>query len=264
MPLGSFRTAGGLGRKLAPAFTGITATGGTTENITIGGITYKMHKFTSGGTFTVSNIGSDGKIDFLVVGGGGAGASRYSQSAGPGGGGGGGIQFVTNHTVTATSYTITVGNQSNLPTFFHNAINGNNSSAFGYTAGGGRGGRNQNLGDNNGGDSGSPQSKTGGTATSGQQGGGGAGAGANGSNGGNTNGGNGGAGLYYGDYFGTGVGVSGYFAGGGGGGNNATGQHGGGNSGDSGTANTGGGGGGGVSADGTRGASGIVLIRYRI
>ena len=63
----------------------ITATGGT---ITTSG-DYKIHTFTSSGTFTVSSVGNSAgsnTVDYMVVAGGGGGGS----SAFPGGGGGGG------------------------------------------------------------------------------------------------------------------------------------------------------------------------------
>jgi hypothetical protein len=72
-----------------PAF--ITATGGT---ITTTG-NYKIHTFTSPGTFTVTSLGNPGggpsTVDYLVAagGGGGGGAANWANSGASGGGGGG-------------------------------------------------------------------------------------------------------------------------------------------------------------------------------
>ena len=56
-----------------------TATGGTETTITDGGINYKVHTFTSSGTFTVtSGIGS---VEYLVIAGGGSGGSANSSFA---------------------------------------------------------------------------------------------------------------------------------------------------------------------------------------
>ena len=76
---------------------------------------YKIHTFTSSGTFSVSQAGTD-PVDFLVVAGGGAGG----PDAGGGGGGGG---YRTSHngnsggdssleskvSLSAQNYTVTVG-----------------------------------------------------------------------------------------------------------------------------------------------------------
>ena len=117
-------------------FTPITATGGTTS--TVGD--YTVHTFTSGGTFTVTNAGSNPEVEYLMVAGGGGGGTSNSGAAS--GGGAGGMQVGT-ATVTATSYTITVGAGGNGAVFgtpITNAQKGGNSSAFGVTAeGGGRG-----------------------------------------------------------------------------------------------------------------------------
>ena len=98
----------------------ITATGGT---ITCCG-DYKIHTFTSPGTFTVSSLSStpaNNVVDYLVVGGGaGGGAGSPNWTQGGGGGAGGYRTFVSNPTtspknapagitVTATSFPIAVG-----------------------------------------------------------------------------------------------------------------------------------------------------------
>jgi hypothetical protein len=118
----------------------ITATGGVTSDIVVRGANYKVHTFTTVGntTFTVSDAGSTGQVEYLIVAGGGGGGDSY----GGGGGGAGGVLTGT-ATVTAQAYTITVGgggnaggNASSAP-----ATAGANSVALGLTAtGGGRGG----------------------------------------------------------------------------------------------------------------------------
>ena len=217
-----------------------------------------------------------GEVSYLVVGGGGGGGSW----AGGGGGGAGGVRSGST-TLTAGSYSISVGAGG------AQVNNGGNSSAFGFTAtGGGRGG-----GDGGGATSGgsgggggrwsgggasgsSGQGSSGGSAASMNAGGGG-GAGAAGGNGSGSAGGGGGAGSAS-----TITGTSVVRAGGGGGGahensssGGAGGSGGGGNansgcsSASAGVSNTGGGGGGasGVTmhcgVDGAAGGSGIVVFR---
>ena len=75
------------------------ATGGT---VTTDG-DYKVHTFTSGGTFTVTS--APDVVEYLVIAGGGGGAS-YSYG---GGGGAGGYRTAADFAVTATAYSITVG-----------------------------------------------------------------------------------------------------------------------------------------------------------
>jgi hypothetical protein len=76
---------------------GVSATGGTTT--TANGFAY--HVFLTSGSFTVSLAGT---INYLIVGGGGGGGDRHG-----GGGGAGGVVSGT-ATVSAISYTVTVGN----------------------------------------------------------------------------------------------------------------------------------------------------------
>ena len=271
----------------------ITATGGT---ITTSGA-YKYHTFTSSGTFTVSNIGSDSKIDYLIVAGGGAGAAGYYG----GGGGAGGYRYITDVTVTATSYTVTVGGGGSAGSDNQNGGSGSNSVFNTTTSSGGGGGSGYSSG--NGGVSGgsggggcgttwnnahlagsgnagsySPvEGYNGGAGSNAGSGGGGGGASEVGSDGtaGSNIGGAGGDGLQW---------VNGtYYAGGGGGGAYSSvtsgmsdGGLGGGGKGadwgsgtttpEAGTVNTGGGGGGNSDSSGAGGAggSGIVIVRYKI
>lgn len=104
---------------------------------------YKIHVFTSSGTFAVTSFGST--VEALLVGGGGAGGFGHG-----GGGGGGAVLYHANLAVTATSYSIVIGaggaqnasNASNNP--------GANTTAFGVTATGGGCGANEVYDDSSG------------------------------------------------------------------------------------------------------------------
>lgn len=220
---------------------------------------YKVHIFTSSGTFVAGTKASH--VEVLVVGGGGGGSTNN-----PGGGGGGGaVVYSPYYNVNASqTITVTVGNGG--------AANTNGAaSVFGtITAGGGLAGSGQ-VGGASGTGSIGATSNAGGSGSSlyGAGGGGGAGKiGANGSNNSSTSasGGDGG------DGFGTSIqGIRAVYGGGGGGGSNGssfnvdgTGHNGGGSSAVSAAANTGGGGGGRnwFSATTGTGGSGIVIVRY--
>jgi len=132
----------------------ITATGGT---ITCCG-DYKIHTFTSPGTFTVCSVGSTSSfntVSYLVVaGGGGGGGMNDNNSQGGGGGGAGGfrenkgpadcytaspVEGSTDIVVTATSFPITVGgggSGGNQPT---GGSSGSNSVFSTITSAGGGG-----------------------------------------------------------------------------------------------------------------------------
>ena len=78
----------------------MSATGG--DSISTDG-DYKIHTFTSSGTFTPTSIDGGGWVEYLVVGGGGAGGANV------GGGGGGGASTTSSFVPVDTPYTITVG-----------------------------------------------------------------------------------------------------------------------------------------------------------
>jgi hypothetical protein len=242
------------------------ATGGTITTIT----GYKVHTFTSSGTFTATKSGT---VEILIVAGGGNGANT-----GGGGGGGGGVLHNTSKLLAAGTYTVTVG------------AGGSGNSAFG-TMTAFCGGAGSGVAGGSGGGQGhqSPTNLIGALATQpsadgmgyGNAGGGhtyanpypsGGGGGAGGPGGVdafNSTGRNGFAGP--GKRFSL-NGTTTYYAGGGGGGYyygggiaNAGGIGGGGAYGVVGTANTGGGGGGSstqANADAKAGGSGIVIVRY--
>ena len=252
----------------------LTATGGT---ITTDG-NYKVHTFTTSGTFTVSSISGLNAVQLLVIAGGGGGGTD-NTSRGAGGGGAGGYR-TTIFPVTATSYTVTVGGGGALQT------DGSNSSFSTFTSSGGGQGANGNYttapttgGSGGGGSNGSGgvagnkggyspvEGYFGGTASTAFGGAGGGGAGYAGDNvaSASNNGSKGGDGLSSSI---TGSSVT--RAGGGGGGMytgtvGSGGAGGGGAGGVAGTANTGGGGGGGSrgGTQGQAGGSGIVIVRYR-
>ena len=261
----------------------ISATGGT---ITTDG-DFKVHSFTSNGTFTPTITGhTESDVEYLVIAGGGGGGAKG------GGGGAGGFRTGFEGITSGTGYAITVGAGGAGGTGLSvRGVNGANSVFDSVTSVGGGGGgsdagvyRNGSDGGSGGGVAGGGYGDTvaGGSATAGQgfdggnhiasspyNGGGGGGAGAVGA----TNG-NGGAGLASSI---TGSSVT--RAGGGGGGGDVSGSAGaagagGGGAGAgasdtpaAGTVNTGGGGGaggnGGGHVDGAAGGSGIVIIRYR-
>ncbi|MBT6831818.1 hypothetical protein HOA64_02045, partial [bacterium] len=81
----------------------VTATGGT---ITDDG-EYRVHTFTSSGTFT-PGAGLD-NVEVLVVGGGGGGASSQASSGGGGGGGAGGLVYDSSYSLSGSGVTVTIG-----------------------------------------------------------------------------------------------------------------------------------------------------------
>lgn len=238
-----------------------SAAGGTvTES---GG--YRIHTFTSSGTFQVNKGSSD--IEYLVVAGGGGGATDGDV----GGGGGAGGLLVGTTNVTSQSYTIVVGGGGSGGTSSYtpatgaggNGATGGNSSAFSVTSlGGGYGGtRNNNGGPGGSGGGGGDQNNGGafgGAGTTGQGYAGSQGLPFN-ANGGNDQGAGGGAGGPASSAVaGSGVvsDISGssvtYAAGGRGQGPTTA------------AANTGNGGRGSATSSESNGGSGIVIIRYEI
>ena len=261
----------------------LIATGGTVTEA--GG--YRIHTFTTVGDSAIT-FTTGGTVEYLVVAGGGQGGTGQYNG---GGGGAGGFRTAAGFTVTAQSYTVTVGAGGSGNTEGSKGASGGNSVFGPITSigGGGGGSHNNPTGASGGsGGGGSQGSASGGSGTSGQgyAGGGlcyalGAGGGGASAVGASSSPPNGGAGAAS-SIFGTSI----YYAGGGGGGGRQVysiaqgigGNGGGGNGGLAtggngypGTANTGGGGGGvGSDADnattrmGGAGGSGIVIIRYPI
>ena len=265
--------------------TTLSATGGTVTTASGG---YRIHTFTSSGTFT----GTSGlNAEVLVVAGGGGGGQAIA-----GGGGAGGVIYNSSFPIASQNYSVTVGAGGTGAPGVGDIGSGGGSaggnSVFGsLTAigGGGGGSYSSTTGFSTGGSGGGIGGGIGSSAISGTAGQGnsggissgngnnGAGGGGAGSVGGNAVSGTSGAG-------GTGVaysisGTSVFYGGGGGGGtrngfgSSGNGGNGGGGAGSAtstgiaGTANTGGGGGGGgwtgSSHAGGNGGSGIVIIRYQ-
>jgi len=282
--------AGGI--VIQPVQGEVSATGGTESTITVDGVDYRVHTFTSSGTLTVTE---GGEVEYLVVGGGGGGGGIPNASGGSAGGGGGGgyrcsvagessgggASAESPLTVTAQQYTVTVGSGGAGGVGAQLGSSGGSSSFGSITALGGGGGSAQTI-DNDGAAGGSGggarQAGTGGAGTSGQgfAGGdssgsdgvssGGGGAGAAGTSGSGDTGGDGGIGVASSI-----TGQSVYRAGGGGGSGGNTspifggagGLGGGGTApssvrtnGVNGTANTGGGGSGASGGTGTAAANG--------
>jgi hypothetical protein len=268
-----------------------SASGGTITTYTLGGASYKVHTFTSSGTFTAETTGA---IDVLVVAGGGGGGQYHNVS---GAGGAGGVLVGASVVVSPSDYSIVIGSGGGV------GSNGANTTGFSVSAyGGGAGGqgdvgssRDGKVGGSGGGGSyeqargnanqNSQGSFTGygnngaagGPSGAGHPCGGGGGAGASAvTPPNNTTASNGGIGIQ--NSYRTGSSI--YYAGGGGGGiwtsagsaYGAGGLGGGGRGGSNstgaqaaaGSANTGGGGGGGGSTSQApkAGGSGIVIVRY--
>ena len=282
---------------LGPTYT--SASGGT---ITTSG-DYKIHTFTSTGTFTVSSVGNEAgsgsTVSYAVVGGGGAGAVPAS-GGGAGGGAGGfreGKASGDPYTASPGSYPVTIGagaatnpqspgssgdGASGSSTVFSSitSAGGGGGAHNGTGASGGSGGGNGYGGPATGGAGNTPpvspsQGSSGGGYVSGNGAGGGGGATQAGENGGA-------AGVTVGGYGGQGAqssinGSATYRSGGGGGSSNGTGGGGGDGGGGagvdgstatavSGTANTGGGGGGTYSSGGgsrTGGGGGSGVVIIR-
>lgn len=260
------------------------ASGGTES--TSGG--YRIHKFTSSDTFSVTGSCD---VEVLVVAGGGGGGGGY------GGGGGGGAGGLVYASVYSASGNVSVSVGAGGSASDSSAGGNGGDSIFGSitAVGGGGGGYEGVYGESGGSGGGGAIGRPGGSGIQGDSGGG-TGYGNNGgdSNGGNGGGGGGGAGgvgenTTTGDAGAGGVGrqysqfssvagsPAGWFAGGGaggcsGGGTCASGGAGGGGNssadsvGSEGVPNTGGGGGAGSDAyvSGGAGGSGIVIVRYAI
>jgi hypothetical protein len=270
--------------------TPFSISGGITQTYNAGGIDYRSHTFTSLGDLTISGTATG--VDYLIVAAGGGGGAKY----GGGGGGAGGMRSFTSQTLTAGTYTATIGSGGGGGVANSKGGTGNNSVFNSQTSNGGGGGGSTEIGNlsqtgNGGGSGGGAASAgngggtSGGVGTAGQgnnggssvgtgagngNGGGGGGAGAVGQNSQNAddgaNGGNGSTNSYR---DGTNITYAGGGGGGGRGGDAGSGGAGGGGAGNAtnGTANTGGGGGaraGTEQSTAASGGSGIIVIRYAI
>ena len=175
------------------------ATGGT---VTTDG-NYKVHSFTSSGTFSVSVVPVDpssAELDYLIIAGGASGGANSGS-----GGGAGGRLFLENYTgITSTGdITVTVGAGGAGTTSYGRGNNGANSVFNSITAtGGGAGGgwtsaSSHQTGSDGGSGGGSSNNQAGGSGISGQGNDGGSASGYGGATGGGAgaDGDNGGAGV---------------------------------------------------------------------
>lgn len=91
----------------------IVATGGSISTITDGGVSYKLHSFTSTGssTFTITSAEPGAECEILLIGGGGGGQSGYGPGARAGGGGGGGGVVLSRFDAVPDTYSIQVATQ---------------------------------------------------------------------------------------------------------------------------------------------------------
>ena len=112
-------------------FTPAVATGGTVSEVISQGIRYRVHTFTSNGTFSVSSPGSWNEFEYLVVAGGGGG----HPWVGGGGGGGGVLEGATS--LSSGDIAITVGAGGRTIENGGNSSVGSNIVAIGGGHGGG-------------------------------------------------------------------------------------------------------------------------------
>ena len=120
----------------------VVATGGTVTDIEQAGQLFRVHAFTSDGTFEVTR---SGEVDALIVGGGGGGGNDSTA------GGAGGLVIVNGLSVVAQSYEVEVGAGGLTTTGSReHGFNGGDSSAFDFDAlgGGGGGGTNSPVNSN--------------------------------------------------------------------------------------------------------------------
>ena len=136
-------------QNLAPPY--VAATGGT---ITTSG-DFKIHTFTSSGTFTVTNAGQasgSNSVDYLVIAGGASGGGYDNAAASGGGAGGMRYSFPNPATgglpVSAQAYPVTVGAGGTHPSNQHYAGGSGTNSVFSSvtSTGGGGGGGYTNIG----------------------------------------------------------------------------------------------------------------------
>ena len=94
MPIQQMLVGIGAGEKFAEATGGDAIT-------TVGD--YKVHAFTSSGTFTVTQLGDVNEFEVLLVAGGAGPGTQWGQG---GGGGGGIVNHQTGQALTAAAYTV--------------------------------------------------------------------------------------------------------------------------------------------------------------
>ena len=123
------------GSEWVPLFVRLKATGGTVTDITQDGQLFRVHTFTSDGTFEVTR---GGEVEYLIVGGGGGGGGAGSNG-GSGGGGGGVVKGL--EAVSVGSFNVSVGFGGPRGDGTGNiGFNGGDSEFLGFVALGGGGG----------------------------------------------------------------------------------------------------------------------------
>jgi hypothetical protein len=106
-----------------------TATGGSISNVTIGNANYRVHQFSSSGTFSVANVSVANPIcDVLIVGGGGQGGGGQDGGYRQGGGGGGQVIYQTGISLATGNYTVTVGAGGYGGQYAYPGLSGGNTS----------------------------------------------------------------------------------------------------------------------------------------
>lgn len=165
-----------------------SASGGTENDYTVSGVSYRSHTFTSSGTF-ISDAA--GLVDIIVVaGGGGGGCSSSGAGAAGGGGGAGGCVVSTGVNVSPGDNTIVVGGggsgSSNNTAGAGTGGDGGNSSGLSISCTGGGGGGSRDTAGNDGGSGGGTNHGDTFTGSGNAFGSGISGQGNNGGNGGNT------------------------------------------------------------------------------
>ena len=118
-----------VGYKCGSGYKVSNVQGGTIIEYTVDGKQYRLHKFTTNGTFIVETGANSSlvDVDYLVVGGGGGGSGPISGSHEGAGGGGGGIIYKTNQTLNNGTYTINVG-AGGIGSYQNQQTNGGDSS----------------------------------------------------------------------------------------------------------------------------------------
>ena len=165
-----------------------SASGGTENDYTVSGVSYRSHTFTSSGTFVAD---AAGLVDVIVVaGGGGGGCASGGAGAAGGGGGAGGCVVSTGVSVSPGNNSIVIGGggsgSSNNVQGSGTGGNGGNSSALSISCTGGGGGGSRDTRGNDGGSGGGTNHGDTFTGSGNAFGSGISGQGNNGGNGGNT------------------------------------------------------------------------------
>jgi len=117
----------------------VTASGGTTNDISDGGINYRVHTFTTATSVKAFDVTIGGLVEYFIVAGGGGGGGTFE-----GGGGGAGGLLTSSVTIAAGTYSITIGSGGVGRNGATAQTSGGNSVFSTFTAtGGGRGASSQ-------------------------------------------------------------------------------------------------------------------------